>query len=204
MSRPARVEQSNPAQEAMTRVIDERRAKDGEESSGQEQARISESMRAATAQIGTKSQGSSLALPTKRVLSLDRFESARSKTREWDVIVPHGTALEDLLDPRFWMNVGPQLAQWDHLECRWEDGSRYVELIVEDRGNRYAKVAVLVDLQLQVADPEGPSLPQGYEVEYKGPHTQWVVIRDGYPLRDKFSNRGAAMAWLGDHLRVMR
>lgn len=208
MAKPARVEQPAgpdlrpPGAAALEERIDQRRAAEGLPTSAEDRRRVEADMRAATAGIGPK-MANGLAAAPRRTLSTDRFEIAQARRNVWDVIAQHGTAFEDLLDPRYWTNVGPQLKQWDHIEVRCEDGSFYAELIVEDRGARYAKVAILNHVELQVGDPEGPALPAGYEITYKGPHTQWCVIRDGEPLRDKFPNLGSAQAWLNEHLRAV-
>lgn len=202
----APAEQPKSAQAILTAAIDKRRTAAGEETTAQETARIDRDMREAGARFGPKLAGSP-SVPAqgapRRVLTVDRFEQASFRRNVWDAIVPHGTKFEDLTDPRYWTNVGSQLRQWDRIEVRCEDGSYYGELIVEDRGNRYAKVAVLAYLPLQVADEEGPALPQGYSIVYKGPHTKWVVVRDGEPLREQNSSHAAALTWLNEHLKAI-
>jgi hypothetical protein len=192
------------AQQVLEERIDERRVADGAPTAAQERKRVDEEMRSAGARFAPKVVATAGPAPAARlVLSVERFESAQAKRNVWDVVATHGTKIEDVLDPRYWTNIGPQLRQWDHIEIRCEDGSWYAEVIVEDRGPRHAKVAVLNYVQLAVADPEGPSLPPGYQIAYKGPHIQWAVIRDGHMLREKFSSYGMANSWLNDHLRAV-
>lgn len=54
------------------------------------------------------------------------------KTNIYFVSVPHGTLVDDLLQPPYWMHHSAQLLRWDSVRCIAEDGSFDVSLVVHD------------------------------------------------------------------------
>jgi hypothetical protein len=130
--------------------------------------------------------------------------------------IPHGTKLEDILDPGYWANVSKKLvAHKTHIKANWEDGTRLVELRVVGVGLNSAKVRVLQDYDFTapvstvVSAPDttlsaqpvaGVLRERDYEVAYKGSIHKWSVIRltgaDKAYVKDQFDSKDEASEWL--------
>lgn len=75
---------------------------------------------------------------------LKRAEVARPDYRL--VIKESAITIEDILRPEYWANVGGMFAKdWPFsiIEVVWEDGSKYLRLIVMECGALYANVKIL-------------------------------------------------------------
>lgn len=194
--------ESDPARQKLEAIAEEQRAKEpAAETPAAARDRFTAEVRARMASSDSKNPNA-----PRRTLTEARFQFAKSAWNIWDVVPDVGTTVEQMADPAYWTNVAPKLAPWDEIVVRAEDGSYLAKFVVVESGQRYARVALLpgYPLMLQVAEPDAvDSLPNSYEIKWQGPHAKYAAIRDGNKLRDGFSSKGSAQAWLREHLRVM-
>ena len=140
----------------------------------------------------------------------NRFKSAEFRRNIWDVIPEASTPFEDVLKPEFWAHVAANLRPWDRIEVRAEDGSYYAELLVQDCGRLWAKVAVLSKVTLSKDAAQVPDIVADvtYSVQWRGPHSKHAVMRERGSgekevMRDQFETREAAEAWKADHMKAL-
>jgi len=136
------------------------------------------------------------------VLMPERMGLAEDKRHDWVVDIPITVQREEILDPSYWAHVAEQMEPMDHIEARWEDGSKIIYLVVQMCERNYARVALHGELTLDTAI----SVPTGsekYKVEFKGTRLQWTVIRiaDSVTLHSGAKSRELATAWMLDHER---
>lgn len=137
-------------------------------------------------------------------LAVSRCKQAEYERRVWDVVPEANTPFEALIEPQYWAHVSAKMRPWDHIEVRSEDGSYFAELLVQDAGRLFAKVAVLRKHDLRAIDVgEADAVSTGHEIKHAGPYAKWRVIRlaDKSMLKDKFETKGAAQSWLAEHLK---
>lgn len=128
----------------------------------------------------------------------------------WHVTVPHGTKMEDVLEPYYWAHVSQRLnvaKPFDRIELIWEDCSRYAELLVVDAGRQYAKVLVIKDVELGKTEKVAEEIADlEYEVKYVSPTVRWAVIRkaDGHRVRENIKTQAEANRELNDFVKAMK
>lgn len=197
-----KIESSDPGRQKLEEIAAAQRAKEpATELPAEARERFSAEVRARMASPSNKNPNA-----PRRTLTEARFQFARSAWNIWDVVPDVDTTVEQLADPAYWTNVAQKLSPWDEIIVRAEDGSYLAKFVVVECGQRYARVKLLpgYPLMLQVAEPDAvDSLPNDYAIKWMGPHSKYAAIRDGAKLRDGFSSKGSAQAWLRDHLRVM-
>ena len=141
-----------------------------------------------------------------RVLKPGRFELTEHANQDKTITVEEGTKLSDLEVPAFYSNVAVQLRPYDHIRVRIDTGEWYAELLVLSCGKNWAKVKVLNKYDLESKDTllQGPDL-SGYEVKYRGPHHKHSVVRvsDSEVIKDEFSDKREAEAWLLDYVKQL-
>ena len=132
-------------------------------------------------------------------LASNRLHLAEHRRNIFDVVPEHGTPFDALMDSGYWAHVSAKLKPGDRIEVRAEDGSYYAELIVQDAGRLYAKVAVLTHVKLDAVEvKEGGLSLDGYEVAWKGPQLKWCVLRGKDRLKDNMT-KGEAIHWMQSH-----
>lgn len=139
-------------------------------------------------------------------LQTTRFESSEHMRNVWVAVPEHGTPFEACLNPAYWAHVSARMRPWDRIEILPEDGSYFGELLVQDAGRLYAKVAVLRHLPLTVVEVRGEDAATSlYEVKWAGAVKKWRVMRkaDRAELRDKFQTQGEASSWLTQYVRTV-
>lgn len=114
-----------------------------------------------------------------------------------------GTPFEHLLRPEYWASI-KQLRTNAHIYVDAEDGSYWAELKVLKIGQGYAKVMKLRHVELTAAGPD-PTVPDGYEIQFRGPITKHRVIRlkDGHVLKQGLDTEDDARMWLRDHKKLL-
>lgn len=114
-----------------------------------------------------------------------------------------GTPFEHLLRPEYWASI-KKLQTNAHIYVDAEDGSYWAELKVLKVGQGYAKVMALRHVELSAAGAD-PTVPDGYEIQFRGPIVKHRVIRlkDGHVLKQGLDTEDEARAWLRDHKRLL-
>ncbi len=122
-----------------------------------------------------------------------------------------GHTLEDALQPAYWTNVARDVSPMDQIEVTLADNTRWALLLVVDRGDTWATVKVLnnVDLTEEAQAAHGLRLADAtsdYTVKNFGGHQKWGVerISDKKRLAIGLLTRAAAEQWLDDHKRALR
>lgn len=138
-------------------------------------------------------------------LQITRFESAEHQRNLWCAVPEAGTPFEAVLTPAYWAHISARLRPWDRIEVMPEDGSYFAELLVQDAGRLYAKVAMLRHLKLEMVEVRGEDGGADYEIKWAGPVKKWRVMRksDKAELRDRFSTQGEASSWLAQHIKTV-
>ena len=118
---------------------------------------------------------------------------------EWDVTVPYKTALDDLLDPKFWANVsGDTFYQHRHnkVAVHWEGGKQYAELYVRQSAPNFAVMALLGHWTF--SPDQEMAQPDLYSVSYTGPVTKYRVVRksDMQHMRDGLESEDVAYDYI--------
>jgi len=132
------------------------------------------------------------------------FQRAGHFRASYEAIIPAGMALKDVLSPEFWANTARRMRQFDIIAVMPEDGAFYAELIVQTVGTGFAKVAVVLEVQLD-ADSEGVVTDKSVIVKWRGPSCKFGVVRtsDKMVLREGFDDKDDAERWAADHLKAM-
>lgn len=138
-------------------------------------------------------------------ITRSQFSLADSVRTRYSVTVDPGATLEEVLKEESTQHIAAQLRLGDILEVTPADQSWYAELMVKDCGRNFAKFHVLQFTELVPTDPVGDSEKESaYTVTWGGPHQKHRVIRkaDGEVLKDGFSDKKAANAWIAEHERA--
>ena len=122
-----------------------------------------------------------------------------------------GTEFEDIMKPEYWAHVGRVLRPFDIIEVLFENGTHYVELVVVDCGDLWAKVAVKTDLNLATEKKSADEVREEavgnapYSVAYKGPTVKWAVIRnsDNEYVEKGMATKAEAESWLTNYLKAL-
>jgi len=88
-------------------------------------------------------------------LNQGRVKIETYANQRWRASVENETTIENILDPIFWAHIAGQLIPGDHIECLWDDKSRWADLIVLSTGTGLAHVDLLATKEL--------SAPVSYE-----------------------------------------
>jgi hypothetical protein len=120
-----------------------------------------------------------------------------------------GVPLEAMLSPKYWAHISAKFTIGDIIEVYPPDGAYYGELLVQDRGHLFAKVAViryvdLAEVKVKVGDTDN-SVLAGFSVDWKGPLRKFEVTRlaDKASLKSGMQTRGEAEAWLAQHVQTI-
>jgi hypothetical protein len=139
-------------------------------------------------------------------LNVNGLMLAESKRTVYRVSLYANTKAEDLLDPAFWVHVGPQLRADDIIEVVGFDKAWFGEVMVLEVGKGAAGGA-------RVAYTSGPvpltnettlAKPSEHEVRWGGPNGGWRVIRtkDKTVLADMLETKEAGVAWIAENLKA--
>lgn len=137
------------------------------------------------------------------VLNPQRMRLAEYETQHWVCTAEQGTVVKDLLEPSYWAHCSAQFKPYDHVEVRIDDGTWLVNLLVLGCDRNWARVHLLSEHKLTSADV---SLSQAvkHEVQWKGPHLKFCVIRlsDKEVVKDGIADKKDAFAWMSNHEKV--
>lgn len=135
-------------------------------------------------------------------LASNRLKLADGQRNFFRVIPEAGTPFDTMLTDRYWAHVAAKMKPGDHVEVWAEDGSYYAELLVQDAGKLYAKVAVKLHIKLDVVEvKEGGLMIEGYEVKWRGPQMKWCVLRGKDVLKEGM-DKASAIQWMQNHAKA--
>lgn len=131
-----------------------------------------------------------------------RFKLAEGQRNQFRHIPEAGVPFDALLSDGYWAHVSASMKPGDHVEVWAEDGSYYAELLVQDAGRLYAKVAVKNHVKLDAVEvKEGGLMVEGYEVKWRGPQLKWCVLRGKDCLKDSM-DKASAIQWMQNHAKA--
>jgi hypothetical protein len=135
-------------------------------------------------------------------LATNRFHMAEYRRNIFEIVPENGTPFEAVLQEGFWAHVSAKLKPGDRIEVQAEDGSYFAELLVQDAGRLYARVAALRHVQLTAIDVKEDGLKSGeYEVAWKGPALKWCVLRGKDRLKGGMT-KDVALSWMHEHMKA--
>lgn len=136
-------------------------------------------------------------------LQPNRFKIAEYERTVYVATAEKGHTKEDILSPDYWAHAANKLKPYDRIEVRHDEGEYFCELLVTQVGRGWAKVVELSYKELSKSEAL-PTIPEPYEVVWKGPHRKWAVIRkaDGEYISEGHDDRNKAHNWLVEHLKV--
>lgn len=114
-----------------------------------------------------------------------------------------GTPYEHLLRPEYWASIKGLRAN-AHIYVDAEDGTYWAELKVIKVGQGFAKVVEFRHIELAAASAD-PSVPDGYEIQFRGPLVKNRIVRlkDGHVLKQGLDSEEEARLWLRDHKKML-
>lgn len=126
----------------------------------------------------------------------------------WVATVEAGTTMDDLLRPSFWTNLcgpGNRLRRMDRISILIDDESFYAELLVLAVGVGFAKMAKLLQVDIDTAGTAQDAEELPVFAKWGGPHLKWTVVRksDRERIKDQLESREIAEQWARDHSRAM-
>lgn len=131
-----------------------------------------------------------------------RHHLAEGRRNIFCVTPEHNTPYEAILRDDYWAHVSAKMKPGDRIEVLAEDGSYFAELLVQDAGRLYAKVAELRHVKLDAVEvKEGGMVVEGYEVAWKGPQLKWCVLRGKDRLKDGM-DKASAIQWMQSHAKA--
>lgn len=132
-------------------------------------------------------------------LASNRLHFAEHRRNIFVVTPEHDTPFEEILKDGYWAHVSAKMKPGDRIEVMAEDGSYFAELIVQDAGRLYAKVATLRHVKLDAVEvTEGGMAAGGLEVKWQGPQLKWCVLRGKDRLKEGL-DKGSAVQWMNSH-----
>lgn len=140
-------------------------------------------------------------------LQPSRFKQAEFQRAIYAITPEVGTPFDALLLPGYWAHVSMHFRPGCHIEVYPPEAEYYAELIVQDCGALWAKVAVLRKVELvPVAMGKEPDL-KGFEVGYGGDNLLWCVYRKVNGKKDRLKSecgtKDEAENWLKQHARTV-
>lgn len=135
-----------------------------------------------------------------------RMKEGQYERTVWVITAHENTYPQDFTDPAYWSHVASKLRPWDRIEARANDGTWYAELIVLEAGRNWARVQLLSAISLTTADiamTQSNKL-SAYEIVFRGPHSQWSVIRkaDREVVHEGETTQGGAVNWLNERMKA--
>lgn len=133
----------------------------------------------------------------------NRFQLKEHNNPGFWICVPHGTTVDDLLDPGFWANVARNVRRNTTIEVHWDDSSRFAEVYVVDSGRNWASVSLLREHVL--AKAKQPVRKSNYQIAFNGPVDKFRITRlsDNSVIRAGFATERDAHLYLEDYLRKL-
>ncbi len=119
-----------------------------------------------------------------------------------------GLPFDAMLSWHFWAHVSRDFRPGCKLEIYPPEGHYYAELLVRDCGHLFAKVAVILKVDLTtVVVGEHQLDTTAYRASYAGINSKWCVHRiiDGKKetMKTELGDREEAEAWIRQHVRTM-
>lgn len=131
--------------------------------------------------------------------------------QDYVAVIPQEVDPKDLEDPSYWAPVASQFRPFGRIEARAEDGTWIAELVITSLGRNFAICKQIAFHRLTSADIDQTRISAeetkatGYEIQWKGQHNKFCVIResDGAIVHKGEDQKSGADKWLGEHLKAI-
>lgn len=147
-------------------------------------------------------------IPKQSPVTRDRFSPREQRQNEWVCTMQFGAHPTAALDPTYWSFVAQDMRPYDKIQVRVDDGTWYGELLVKGCERTWAAVEWMpgfpMDLTTQdVAITEAQQV--SFDVKWRGPKCMFSVVnvKTGAVVKDEFSRRDDANAYLREHIRTI-
>ena len=119
------------------------------------------------------------------------------------VTAPAGTQPGDFLHPEYWGMVAKNFQPYDQVEVRTDDRTFWGLFLVLASDRTWAKLHPIHQVELPSA--EEPAAHAEFEIEWKGPHLKYCVIRksDRSIVHEGEQERTGAGRWLDGYVRTI-
>ena len=131
---------------------------------------------------------------------------ATYKIKTLSCVIPHGTTIEQVLNPSFWKHNCNMLQPRTQILCEFEDGTRFLWLIVLSSGDTWAKVDIILDKVFgETAAADAISMKQDddkeFDVIWNGPANRFCVIRtkDKEIIQKGLQQKEDAIEWMAQY-----
>lgn len=140
-----------------------------------------------------------------RKMGSNKLRLAEYRRSVYMLIPDLGVTIEDIKKPDYWSNVAASLRPGDHVEFLADDNSFFVEVLIIDAGQRWAKVHVLQNHQIVPVEHVDTGIEALFDVKWGGNAAKFKVIRlsDRETLKEGLSTKLEAYAWIKDHEKAM-
>lgn len=150
--------------------------------------------------------------PTARMsrMSGKNFGQAAFRYNEWSADLDENQTLEDVMNPRFWVDQAALLMGFDKanpkgrgdiIHVRKLDASLYCKLFVIEIGVGYIKA-----IPIEGAQAKAPELAEDAPLNWKWNASRKafdVVRKDGFVLSSGHQTKAAAKEWIDQHSKAM-
>ena len=139
-----------------------------------------------------------------KTLNPMRLKPATSAYMVYAVNAEAGVTPEDVAKPEYWAHVAKSLTAGDIVVARAEDLSWLAEYLVQDVGQKYARLATIAVYRFG-APSTGEVEAQDFYPKWNGPNGKWAVVRD----KDKaiiatgLAAKEDALVWISNHRKTV-
>lgn len=118
-------------------------------------------------------------IPLRRKFAENSLTARGVRTQDYDMVVPVGTTIEDLLDPHLWTHLARKVRVDDTIVVTTENRDLWAHLWVVGIVGKVVAVRVLAAKSFKgeavptIGQSSDTELPR---CEYKGPQRKWCVI----------------------------
>jgi hypothetical protein len=137
---------------------------------------------------------------SKRVAKSGTFKLLEAAINTWHHIAEHGTTIDDVLKPEFFVHHAREVKVWNEIKVVAADGSFYLHLLVEAVADTGIYTSVIFSRQgaSHIEQPDETD----FRVEFGGAH-KWRIVRttDGAVLNKGIPNKAEADRLMAEMLQ---
>lgn len=148
----------------------------------------------------------------KKILE-KKFQVAEFARYHFHAVIDSAVTKNEVLEPSYWGHVASKLKSMSKIECFWEDGSKYLELIVIFATRTEAKVKEILFrnfVEVQSKDTVAKTNAftgierDGHRVHFN-PSVQWRIVRlsDNVVIKQNLPTQEAALQELSDIIKAL-
>lgn len=135
-----------------------------------------------------------------KTLNPMRLKPATSAYMVYAVNAEAGITPEDVAKPEYWAHVAKSLTAGDIIIARSDDLSWLAEYLVQDVGQKFARLATIAVYRFDTPSTGGVE-EQDFCPKYNGTVSKWAVVRgkDKAIIATGLATREDAFLWITNH-----